>query len=87
MGVDKGANNVGEKKRALIARRLFEYGFSNYSQFFSLVKLKEKIYNEIIDMGKYFLIGLFKYAFSKDTIDGNGGVGFNVEEFMYPFYK
>ncbi|WP_346313218.1 D-alanyl-D-alanine carboxypeptidase family protein [Borrelia miyamotoi] len=73
LGVDKGANNVGEKKRALIARRLFEYGFSNYSQFFSLVKLKEKIYNEIIDMGKYFLIGLFKYAFSKDTIDGNGG--------------
>ena len=38
LGVDKGTNNIGEKKRALIAQRLFEYGFSNYSQFFSLVK-------------------------------------------------
>ncbi|AHH03600.1 D-alanyl-D-alanine serine-type carboxypeptidase [Borrelia nietonii YOR] len=33
LGVNKGINSVGEKKRAFIAQKLFEYGFSNYSRF------------------------------------------------------
>ena len=37
--------NVGEKRRALIAEKLFEYGFNNYSKFSFMVKSKERVYN------------------------------------------
>ncbi|XXG15630.1 D-alanyl-D-alanine carboxypeptidase family protein [Borrelia puertoricensis] len=42
LGVNKGVNNVGERKRALIAQKLFEYGFGNYAQFSFIGKIKRK---------------------------------------------
>nr|WP_028328093.1 D-alanyl-D-alanine carboxypeptidase family protein [Borrelia coriaceae] len=42
LGVNKGVDNVGEKKRALIAQKLFEYGFSNYYQCSFVGKIKGK---------------------------------------------
>ncbi|ANF34065.1 D-alanyl-D-alanine carboxypeptidase [Borrelia turicatae] len=42
LGVNKGVDNVGERKRALIAQKLFEYGFGNYTQFSFIGKIKRK---------------------------------------------
>nr|WP_232212699.1 D-alanyl-D-alanine carboxypeptidase family protein [Borrelia recurrentis] len=40
LGVSKGVDNIGEKKRSLIAQKLFEYGFDHYSKFFCIGKNK-----------------------------------------------
>ncbi|AHH09320.1 D-alanyl-D-alanine serine-type carboxypeptidase [Borrelia parkeri SLO] len=42
LGVNKGVDNIGERKRALIAQKLFEYGFGNYAQFSFIGKIKRK---------------------------------------------
>ncbi|WP_051374046.1 D-alanyl-D-alanine carboxypeptidase family protein [Borrelia persica] len=42
LGVDKGVDNAGKKRRALIAQKLFEYGFSNYSNSICIGKSKGK---------------------------------------------
>ncbi|WP_306416570.1 D-alanyl-D-alanine carboxypeptidase family protein [Borrelia sp. RT1S] len=69
LGVDKGIDNGGEKRRALIAEKLFEYGFNNYHKFSFIVKSKERVYNgetSTVDVSSRVP---FRYVFSKDEVD------------------
>ncbi|AYE36756.1 D-alanyl-D-alanine carboxypeptidase [Borrelia turcica IST7] len=69
LGVDKGVGNVGEKRRALIAEKLFEYGFNSYSKFSFMVKSKERVYNGKEDTVDISSREPFKYIFTRDEID------------------
>ena len=64
-----GVDNGGEKRRALIAEKLFEYGFNNYHKFSFIVKSKERVYNgetSTVDVSSRVP---FRYVFSKDEVD------------------
>ncbi|WKC58153.1 D-alanyl-D-alanine carboxypeptidase family protein [Borrelia sp. P9F1] len=68
LGVNKGIGNVGEKRRALIAEKLFEYGFNNYHKFSFIVKSEERVYNgdtSTVDISSRVP---FRYVFSKDEV-------------------
>ncbi|AWG42967.1 D-alanyl-D-alanine carboxypeptidase [Candidatus Borreliella tachyglossi] len=83
LGVKKEVSNIGEKKRALVAQRLFEYGFNNYSKFSFMVKSREKIYNGVVDMVDISSKESFKYVFSKDEV-GRVRVESNIKELIAP---
>ncbi|UER67764.1 D-alanyl-D-alanine carboxypeptidase family protein [Borrelia sp. BU AG58] len=68
LGVGKGIGNEGEKRRALIAEKLFEYGFGNYYKFSFVVKSKEKVYNGERDTVDIASREPFGYVFSGDEV-------------------
>ncbi|EEF84253.1 D-alanyl-D-alanine carboxypeptidase family protein [Borreliella spielmanii] len=83
LGVEKGINRSGERMRALIAKNLFEYGFNEYSKFPLIVKLKEKVYNGIVDTVALFSKEPFYYVFTKDEFN-KLNISYTVDKLVAP---
>ncbi|QMU99368.1 D-alanyl-D-alanine carboxypeptidase [Borrelia sp. A-FGy1] len=83
LGVDKGVGNIGEKKRALIAEKLFEYGFNSYSKFSFMLKSKERIYNGEVDTVNISSRKPFEYIFTRDELN-RVNIKFYIKDLVAP---